>query len=312
MSTHRTKLSNKKRKARPGGCITIAAQHARIARKKAGSGAGSPSASGIVADVLFSHGGLAAIMVASQILGALLTAGVAALFGMITALGRSAPTAFQGVRNAGPATEPVVFIPAVGATLPRQSRESSLKLSSGGGSGGKAPRSSGEAQKATPEVSPGYSLRGKAHMEARAEAEKRFGNSYIYEYVAQKLDYDLEPPISKQVKGLHTALDKGCPEVYRLLSRETNSASSDSFRIAKKLYNHWKKANPQYTDATAARAIFGDLVELQRAVEEAARRDPTQGPKVIGPENDGDEGGVGARVKTQVEPEPPAPSPFKL
>jgi len=306
MSAPRNKPSSKERKARPGGCFTVASQRARIARKKGGGGSGI-SPAGIVSEIMFQHGGLVAIMAVGQILGELGKVAVGALVGLVASFGRAAPETFQGGRPVRVAV-PVALPSAIRGTGPRRGSPAPELTAGGGGAGGGRPGPSHPE----PVPSPGYAKRGAAAAKARAESEARFGTPDAYEWVAQKLQYDLDAPIGRHVKGLQRRIEKVAPEVVRLLSRETNDPNSVSFRAAKSMFKSWSKANPGYTDICAAHAIFGDLIELQRAVEEAARlMDPTKGPANSGPENGGDEGEGGTRLKAPNE-ELPAPSPFKI
>lgn len=312
MSSQRNRFDARDRKARPGGCFVVAAQRARIARKK--GGASDMSAKGILSGLLFEHGLLTALMAAGQMMGALTQAAVGAVFGFIANIGRGSPGAFQAPREASAAASISSVMVASAGASPRRSRPGPDLAAGHAGRGGRKP-SLIEAQ-AHPEAqpSPGYARKGAANAAARAESQARFGNPEVFEWVYQKINNNLEAPISKYVKGIPASVDKVSPEVFRLLSKDTNNVNSDSFRSAKAMLANWLRANPGYSGACAARAIFGDLVELQRSQEEAARQDPTKGPAMIGPGNDGGEGDGAARLKTPRDEsmEPPPPSPFKL
>lgn len=300
MSPPRAKPSSKDRKARPGGCMTIAAQRARIARKKGGGG---KSPAGIVSELLFEHGMLAAIMAVTQIMAAVAQSAVGVLVGLIAGIGRGAPGAFQSARPI-PAVEPVAFgaVQAVGA----KRRPSPPKPHAAAGSAGSGPATAVRPS----QPSAAYEMKGQAHRETRQDALARFGNEEVYEYIAQSLEYNLEPPIDKYVKGIPVALEKVSPEVARLVSRHSNHAMSPHFKAAKSLLRAWARANPGYSSACGARVLFGDFMELQRVWEDAHRPDPTKGPTMSGPENDGDEGSAGRSLKSHDDV--PVPTPFKM
>lgn len=310
MSSPRNRSNARGRKGRPGGCFVVAAQRARIARKKGGASDMSPK--GILSGLLFEHGLLTALLAAGQMMGALTQAAVGAVFGFIANIGRSSPGAFQAPREA-PVPVPVSSVASAGV-LPHRSRPGPDLAAGHTGRGGQK-LSLIEAQ-AHPEAQPslGYARKGAANAAARAESQARFGNPEVFDWVYQKINNNLEAPISKYVKGIPASVDKVSPEVFRLLSKDTNNVNSDSFRSAKAMLTNWLRANPGYSGACAARAIFGDLVELQRSQEEAVHQDPTKGPAMIGPGNDGGEGDGAARLKTPRDEsmEPPPPSPFKL
>lgn len=300
-------LTSRERKNRIGGCFTIAAQRARIASKSKG-GAGGVTPGGVVAEIMTQHGLLTVLMTVIQMLGQLTAAAVGTLAGFIGNFGRQAPAVLPPPRR-GDTPEPVAK-KAVQAA-PTRSRVQPAQRSSAS-VGAAAIVTELPTPKPVPAagVSSGFEARLKAGTEAKEESKKIYGRPEVYEYIAQSLERDLDPPLDRYVRGLGIALEKVSPEVARLISRDTNNPNSQRFKTAKDLLGSWMKANPGLPSSCGARAIIGDLCELQRAWEDAHRPDPTKGPTVSGPANDAEDESGGKGPKRSDDP--PVPTPFRM
>ena len=311
MTAH-PKLTRRMKKERFGGCFliadqkaTIARKKATIARKKAAAAAGSPSAASIVSGILIKHGGFGAIMAVGQVMSALMSAALTAFVSLIVSFGRRAPVAFQG------GAKPVRAAPVVAPRSegnpgkPALRMQAALRPSVGGG-----------AEKASAPAplppKPGLSTRPQdiAHRNARAAGRAIYGDERAFDVIAQKLEYNLEAPITGHVKELQRLFDTQCPALASFLSKETNSENSAGFKQARAIYKQFSMAHPSFSGEAVAHAIHGQVLEIAMAAE-AARKDPTKGPGAPGLENDGDgEGGSVKPRRSDDDYEPPVPTPF--
>lgn len=304
------KLPSRERKARPGGCGVIAAQRARIAVAKTKT-KGSGSAIGakeIVQGLFIEHGLLAAIMAMGLFAGRAAGAVVSAVVGMLLRSSTSAGP-IQSVASGG-VTNPLATLVAEPRPRGRTSRRLPVASPAGGGGGGVTPAMEPES---TAEAS--ASPRSQAIRTARQDSMATWGHERGFEFIAQALQNDGWPPMDRYDRTIRTKIAAATPELGRFLSPSQHDPHSPAFKNAKDLFNAAKRANPGMHDEVLARAIYGDLTEIARAVEAARYADPTMtGPTNSGPENDGDGGeGSGRRPRSpNDEPPPPAPSPFKF
>lgn len=303
MTTHLK--STNRRKERLGGCFVVADQKARIARKKAAGATGSPSTASIVSGILIEHGGLVAIMAVGQIMSALMGVALAAFVSLIVSFGRSAPTMFQG--RTLPQRRATAFSPQPEADPEKSAPQIRIALRrSAGSERGKA------TTPATIPPKPALSARPQdiAHREALAAGRAMYGDDRAFELIAQKLEYKLDAPIARHVKGLEILFDKQSPALANFLSGETNSANSSSFKAARSIYRQFQLTHSNYSGLAIAHSIHGQIMEIALAAE-AARKDPTKGPGTPGLENDEDGEGRSTKPrKSDDDYEPPVPTPF--